>query len=69
MIIRPNHGKVFERLADAYPNTDQARSGLFFAASAASNMNDPVGAERFMPDLPPPPRVTIKLRPISGSAN
>lgn len=37
---------VFERLADAYPNTEQARSGLFLAASAAINMDDPVGAER-----------------------
>ncbi len=38
--------KVFERLADAYPNSDQARSGLLLAASAASNVGDPVGAER-----------------------
>ncbi|MBI1281266.1 MAG: tetratricopeptide repeat protein [Anaerolineaceae bacterium] len=38
--------KVFERLADAYPNSEQARSGLFLAASAASKMGDPVGAER-----------------------
>ena len=38
--------KVFERLADAYPNSDQARSGLFLAASAASKMGDSVGAER-----------------------
>ncbi len=38
--------KVFERLADAYPNSDQAKSGLFLAASAATKMSDPVGAER-----------------------
>ncbi|MEZ4671659.1 MAG: tetratricopeptide repeat protein [Anaerolineae bacterium] len=37
---------VFERLADKYPDTEQARSGLFLAASAAYNTQDPVGAER-----------------------
>jgi len=37
---------VFERVADAYPDTEQARSGLFLAAAAAYNLNDPVGAER-----------------------
>lgn len=38
--------KVFERLADAFPTTDQARSGLFLAASAAYNLSDFAGAER-----------------------
>jgi soluble lytic murein transglycosylase len=37
---------VFERLADAFPDTEQARSGLFLAASAAYNLNDLTGAER-----------------------
>lgn len=37
---------VFERLAQAYPDTEQARSGLFLAASAAYAANDLAGAER-----------------------
>src|SRR5690606_21756068 len=37
---------IFERLAKDYPNTDQARSGLFIAASAAVNAGDTAGAER-----------------------
>jgi soluble lytic murein transglycosylase-like protein/TolA-binding protein len=37
---------VFERLADAYPDTEQAKSGLFLAASAAYNLGDKIGAER-----------------------
>ncbi|MBZ0287542.1 MAG: transglycosylase SLT domain-containing protein, partial [Anaerolineae bacterium] len=37
---------MFERLADANPDTEQARGGLFLAASAAYNLDDPAGAER-----------------------
>lgn len=37
---------IFERLAESYPDTEQARSGLFLAASAAYNLNDLAGAER-----------------------
>lgn len=37
---------VFERLADTYPNTEQARSGLFLAASSAMAAGDNAGAER-----------------------
>jgi len=42
---------VFERLTDEYPDTDQARSGLFLAASAAVNLNDLSGAERLYAKL------------------
>ena len=42
---------VFERLADAYPDTEQARDGLFLAASAAYNQGDLVGAERLFARL------------------
>lgn len=38
--------QIFERLAETYPNTSQARSGLFLAASAAYNLGDLAGAER-----------------------
>ncbi len=38
--------KIFEQLADAFPDSEQAKSGLFLAASAAYNLNDPAGAER-----------------------
>lgn len=37
---------AFERLAALYPNTTQARNGLFIAASAAINAGDVAGAER-----------------------
>jgi soluble lytic murein transglycosylase len=37
---------AFERLADLYPNSEQASSGLFLAASAAYNLGDKTGAER-----------------------
>jgi soluble lytic murein transglycosylase len=37
---------LFERLASAYPDTAQARNGLFIAASAAVNAGDIAGAER-----------------------
>ena len=36
---------VFIRLADTYPNTEDARSGLFMAAAAALNAGDYVNAE------------------------
>jgi soluble lytic murein transglycosylase len=36
---------VFQRLADAYPNTAQARSGLFLAAAQAVTAGDLAGAE------------------------
>lgn len=43
---RPNEARpIFERLAELYPGTDEARSGLFIAASAAVNAGDTVGAE------------------------
>ncbi|HUN09655.1 MAG TPA: tetratricopeptide repeat protein [Aggregatilineales bacterium] len=38
--------QIFEQLADAYPDTEQARSGLFLAAAAAYNEGDANGAER-----------------------
>jgi soluble lytic murein transglycosylase len=38
--------QVFEQLADTYPDTEQARSGLFLAAAAAYNAGDANGAER-----------------------
>ncbi|MFN8372873.1 MAG: tetratricopeptide repeat protein [Anaerolineae bacterium] len=37
--------RTFERLADAYPNSEQARSGLFIAASSAVNAGDNTAAE------------------------
>ncbi len=37
---------TFEQLASAYPNTEQARSGLFIGASAAYSAGDVAGAER-----------------------
>ncbi|MCB9453366.1 MAG: tetratricopeptide repeat protein [Anaerolineaceae bacterium] len=43
--------QIFERLADAYPDTEQARSGLFLAASAAYNLGDLTGAERLFARL------------------
>ena len=36
---------IFERLAEAYPNTEQAASGLFLAASAAMSAGDTTSAE------------------------
>lgn len=36
---------TFERLATDYPNSEQARSGLFIAASTAVNSGDNTGAE------------------------
>ncbi len=38
--------QTFERLADAYPNTEQTRSGLFLAASAAYNLGEIARAEQ-----------------------
>ncbi|HLV37746.1 MAG TPA: tetratricopeptide repeat protein [Spirillospora sp.] len=38
--------RVFERLANEYPNTEQARSGLFLAASAAYNLGELARAEQ-----------------------
>ena len=38
--------ETFERLADAYPNTDQAQSGLFLAASAAYSIDEIARAEQ-----------------------
>jgi soluble lytic murein transglycosylase len=43
--------QTFERLADAYPNTDQARSGLFLAASASLNLEEPARAEQYFSRL------------------
>jgi soluble lytic murein transglycosylase len=43
--------QVFERLADAYPDTAQAEDSLFLAASAAYNQGDLVGAERLFARL------------------
>jgi soluble lytic murein transglycosylase len=44
---RPQDSRaIFERLADAYPDTEQARSGLFLAAASAYNLGDLAGAER-----------------------
>jgi len=37
---------LFERLSSEYPDTEQARSGLFLAATAAYNAQDYTGAER-----------------------
>jgi soluble lytic murein transglycosylase len=37
--------QIFERLAQDYPDTEQARSGLFIAASSAVNEGDNTGAE------------------------
>ncbi|NWG17080.1 MAG: tetratricopeptide repeat protein [Chloroflexi bacterium] len=49
---RPTESQqVFERLADTYPDTEQARSGLFLAASAAYKLNDLAGAERLYAKL------------------
>jgi soluble lytic murein transglycosylase len=42
---------IFERLADRYPATDQARSGLALAASAAFNAGENQVAERFYAEL------------------
>lgn len=42
---------TFERLADRYPETEQARSGLSLAAAAAFNAGDYAGAERFYAEL------------------
>ncbi|NDJ60035.1 MAG: tetratricopeptide repeat protein, partial [Chloroflexi bacterium] len=42
---------VFERLADTYPDSEWAISGLFLAASAAFNAGDLAGAERFYAEL------------------
>ena len=39
--------ETFERLASAYPDSDQARSGLFLAASAAVNLGEPARAEQY----------------------
>jgi soluble lytic murein transglycosylase len=39
--------QVFERLANEFPNTTQARSGLFLAASAAYSQNQLARAEQF----------------------
>lgn len=39
--------RVFETLAERYPNTTQATSGLFIAASAALNNGDTAAAEQF----------------------
>jgi soluble lytic murein transglycosylase len=48
----PSQGRVlFERLADKYPGTDQAKSGLFLGASAAYNLKDFAGAERLYAKL------------------
>ncbi|NWF68363.1 MAG: transglycosylase SLT domain-containing protein [Chloroflexi bacterium] len=42
----PAQGRViFERLADTYPSSEQARSGLFIAASAAVNAGETLAAE------------------------
>ncbi|GAB4520373.1 MAG: hypothetical protein OHK0046_30530 [Anaerolineae bacterium] len=44
---RPNEARViFERLASTYPNTEQAISGLFIAASAALQTGDNGAAEQ-----------------------
>jgi soluble lytic murein transglycosylase len=43
--------QVFERLANEFPDTDQARSGLFLAASAAYSQNEPARAEQFFSRL------------------
>lgn len=43
--------QVFERLANEYPDTDQARSGLFLAASAAYNLNEIPRAEQLFSRL------------------
>jgi soluble lytic murein transglycosylase len=43
--------RVFEELAQRYPNTEQARSGLSLAASAAYNAGDTTGAERLFAQL------------------
>jgi len=37
--------RIFERLADAYPDTEQAESGLSLAAAAAMNAGDSTSAE------------------------
>lgn len=37
---------IFEQLAEQFPDSSQARSGLFLAASAAYGLNDLAGAER-----------------------
>ena len=42
---------AFERLAEDYPNTFQARSGLFLAASAAMTAGDLASAERLYGQL------------------
>lgn len=42
---------VFERLATEFPDTAQARSGLFLAASAAYNMSDTARAEQLFSRL------------------
>jgi soluble lytic murein transglycosylase len=42
---------VFERLADRYPNTQQAKDGLFLAASLAYNADDLRAAERYYAEL------------------
>jgi soluble lytic murein transglycosylase len=42
---------VFEKLADHFPDTEQASSGLFLAASAAYNLDDALGAERLYAKL------------------
>jgi soluble lytic murein transglycosylase len=43
--------QIFERLAAAYPDTEQARSGLFLAASAAVNLNEMARAEQLFARL------------------
>ncbi|MGQ9889164.1 MAG: lytic transglycosylase domain-containing protein [Aggregatilineales bacterium] len=43
--------QVFERLANAYPDTPQARSGLFIAASAAYSLEDYARAEQLFARL------------------
>lgn len=43
--------QVFERLANTYPDTSQARSGLFIAASAAYNLEDYARAEQLFARL------------------
>ena len=43
--------QTFERLADAYPNTSQAQSGLFLGASAAYNLDEMARAEQLFSRL------------------
>lgn len=43
--------QTFERLADTYPNTPQAQSGLFLAASAAYNLGEMARADQLFSRL------------------